>query len=214
VAFCSVPNAFGCTSSTLQFSKLWDGTASGAIPFDAVNNNAFYAGGGPGAFVYKSIGTSIYNGLQVNLQQQFTNGFQLQFAYTFSHAIDNVNDPLEPAMGNGNLPRNSFDLQAERGNSDFDIRHRAVINFIYEPNIGRGRNHLKEGLAGRVLEGWSLSGIISAQTGHPYDIYGLTDANHTGEYARVSHKWRHRAAAGHRQDLHRTERYKYFHNAL
>jgi TonB dependent receptor len=188
VAFCSVPNAFGCTSSTLQFSTLWDGAASGAIPFDAVNNNALYAGGGPGAFVYKSIGNSIYNGLQINLQQQFTQGFQLQFAYTFSHAIDNVNDPLEPAMGNGNLPRNSFDLQAERGNSDFDIRHRAVVNFIYEPNIGRGRSHWKEGFTGRVLEGWAFSGIISAQTGHPYDIYGLTDANHTGEYARVSRK--------------------------
>jgi Carboxypeptidase regulatory-like domain/TonB dependent receptor/TonB-dependent Receptor Plug Domain len=188
VAFCSVPNAFGCTSSTLQFSTLWDGAASSAIPFDAVNNNAFYAGGGPGAFVYKSIGNSIYNGLQINLQQQFTHGFQLQFAYTFSHAIDNVNDPLEPAMGNGNLPRNSFDLQAERGNSDFDIRHRAVINFIYEPNIGRGRTHWSDGFTGRVLEGWSLSGIIAAQTGHPYDIYGLTDANHTGEYARVSRR--------------------------
>jgi carboxypeptidase family protein len=186
VAYCSTPNTFGCSSSTLQFSTLWDGAEQEMIPFDAVNNTAFYAGGGPGAFLYKSIGTSIYNGMQVNLQQQFAHGFQLQFAYTYSHAIDNVNDPLVPGMGNGNLPRNSFDLQAERGNSDFDIRHRAVINFIYEPNIGRGRGHLNEGFAGRALEGWSLSGIISAQTGHPYDIFGLTDADHTGEYTRVS----------------------------
>jgi hypothetical protein len=190
VAICSAPNAYGCvespTSSTLQFGPLYYGGDFGTLPFNAVNNTAFYAGGGPGAFLYKSIGNSIYNGLQVNLQKQFTHGFQFQAAYTYSHAIDSVNDPLQPAQGNGNLPRNSFDLEAERGNSDFDIRHRAVINFIYEPNIGRGRGHLSEGIVGRLLEGWALSGIITAQTGLPYDIYGTTDSNHTGEDARVS----------------------------
>jgi hypothetical protein len=124
--------------------------------------------------------------MQVNLQKRFSHGFQFQFAYTYSHAISNINDPLVPAGNNGYLPRNSFDLKAERGNSDFDIRHRAVINFIYEPNIGRGRDHFNNGFAGRLLEGWSLTGIIDAETGHPFDVYGLTDSNHTGELARVS----------------------------
>jgi len=178
-----------CDTTTLQFANLWAGQDFfGTLPFNAVNNNAFYSGGGPGAYLYKSIGNSIYNGMQVNLQKQFSQGLQFQAAYTFSHAIDDINDPLQPAQGNANLPRNSFDLQAERGNSDYDIRHRAVVNFIYEPNIGRGRGHMNEGVVGRLLEGWGLSGIITAQTGHPYDIYGQTDSNHTGEFARVSRK--------------------------
>jgi Carboxypeptidase regulatory-like domain/TonB dependent receptor/TonB-dependent Receptor Plug Domain len=189
VAYCSQPNSYGCvesaTQSTLQFGTLFYGGGS-SIPFNAVNNNAFYAGGGTGAFLYKSIGSSIYNGMQVNLQKQFAHGLQFQGAYTFSHAIDNVNDPLEPAFGNGNLPRNSFDLAAERGNSDFDIRHRASVNFIYEPNIGRGRAHLNEGFVSRILEGWGLSGIVTAQTGHPFEIFGVTDSDHTGQYARVT----------------------------
>ena len=67
--------------------------------------------------------------MQVNLQKQFTHGFQFQAAYTYSHTLSNVNDPLTPAAGNGNLPRNSLDLQAEWGNSDFDIRHRGVRQF-------------------------------------------------------------------------------------
>ncbi len=190
VAYCSQPNAFNCTesptSSTLQFSTLWEG-AGVSFPsnLSPVNNTAFYASG-PGAYLYKSIGNSIYHGMQVNLQKQFSHGLQFQFAYTYSHAISDVNDPILPAGNNGNLPRNTFDLKAERGNSDFDIRHRAVINFIYEPNIGRGRGHFNEGFAGRILEGWSLTGIIDAQTGHPFDIFGLTDSNHTGQLARVS----------------------------
>jgi hypothetical protein len=186
LAYCTPGNAYDCDTTSLQFGPLYYGGDIGLLPFNAVNNTAFFSGGGPGAFLYKSIGNSIYNAMQVNLQKQFTHGFQFQAAYTFAHAIDNINDPLQPAQGNGNLPRNSFDLQAERGNSDNDIRHRAVINFIYQPNMGRGRDHLSNGFVGRILEGWSVTGIISAQTGHPYDIYGQFDSDHTGEYARVS----------------------------
>jgi len=190
LAYCTPGNDYGCDTTTLQFGNLWygggDDPTSYPLPFNAVNNTAFLSGGGPGAFLYKSIGNSIYHGMQVNLQKQFGHGFQFQAAYTFSHSISDVNDPLVPAGNNGNLPRNSFDLRAERGNSDFDIRHRAVVNFIYQPNIGRGKDHLSNGFVGRILEGWSLTGIIDAQTGHPYDIFGVTDANHTGQYARIS----------------------------
>lgn len=188
LTLCSQNSALGCDTTTLQFENLWDGAESGLLPFDAANNNALYSGfgTGPGAFLYKSIGNSIYQGLQVNLQQRMSHGIQFQAAYTYAHAISDVNDPLVPAQGNGNLPRDSFNLKAERGNSDTDIRHRAVINFIYEPNIGRGRGHVNEGFAGRLLEGWSLTGIIDAQTGHPFDVFGTTDANHTGEYSRIT----------------------------
>lgn len=185
LAYCVPGNAYGCDTTTLQFGNLWFGQYYGALPFDATNNNAFnYNGQYPGSALFKSIGNSIYNGLQVNLQKRLSNGFQIQGAYTFSHAIDDVNDPLNPATGNFYFPHNSFDLKAERGNSDFDIRHRAVINFIYEPNIGRGRGHFTKGFTGRLLEGWSLNGIVQAQTGHPFDVLGSVDSNHTGQPSR------------------------------
>jgi hypothetical protein len=74
--------------------------------------------------------------------------------FTFSHAIDNVNDPLVAGrafLPNFNFPHNTFDLAAERGNSDFDIRHRGVVNFIYELNLGRGKDHLSSGFVGVLL---------------------------------------------------------------
>ncbi len=181
----NVPGFDQCSSSTLTFGNLWFGQEFGNLPFDAVNNNAFNSGGGPtGSALNKSIGQSIYHGLQVNLEKRFGHGLQFQGAYTFSHAINDVNDPLNAAAGNRSFPRNSFNLAAERGNSDFDIRHRGVINFIYEPNIGRGHDHLSNGILGRVLEGWSINGLITAQTGLPYDIFGNRDSNHTGLSAR------------------------------
>ena len=176
-----------CNQSTITFANLWLGAESGVLPFDAVNNNAFEAPfSTPGASLNKSIGNSTYNGLQVNLQKRLSNGLQIQGAYTFAHSIDDINDPLVPGAGNRSFPRNSFDLAAERGNSDFDIRHRGVVNFIYEPNLGKGRGHWNEGFVGRVLEGWSITGVIAAQTGHPFDIFGNRDSNHTGLSARAT----------------------------
>ena len=129
------------------------------LPFDATNNNAFAAA--PGAYLIKSIAASIYHGLQVNVTQQISHGLQIQGAYTWSHSIDNSSDPLDPASGNRGLPRNSFNLQAERGNSDFDVRQRLSLNLSSQPNIGRGRAHLNNGFAGRFIEGWEISGITS-----------------------------------------------------
>ncbi len=185
LAYCVVGNAFGCDSSTLTFGNLWFGEENGVLPYNAVNNNAFNAGGSsPGTTLNKSIGNSNYQGLQVNLEKRMGHGLQFQGAYTYSHGISDVNDPLNPAAGNFSFPRNSFDLRAERGNSDFDIRHRGVVNFIYEPNIGRGHEHLSSGIVGRILEGWSINGLVQAQTGHPYDILINVDSNHTGLWSR------------------------------
>lgn len=182
-----------CDTTTLQFGNLWYGGPNfgsntyGTLPFNAVNNNAFnFFFLFPGSPLTKSVGKSIYHGLQVNLQKRLSSGFQIQGAYTFSHATSDVNDPLNPGSSNFFYPHNSLNLKAERGNSDFDIRHRGVINFIYEPNIGRGRGHLSGGFAGRILEGWSLSGVIQAQTGHPYDVIGNVDSNHTGQASRAT----------------------------
>lgn len=108
---CAPGNIYLCDTTTLQFGTLWSGgdTVNPSnptpnttyLPYDVTNNNAFYAVGafgGPGAFLYKSIGNSFYNGLLVNLQQHLSHGFQFQLAYTFSHAISDVNDPVQPGQ--------------------------------------------------------------------------------------------------------------------
>lgn len=164
-----------CSQSTLQFTNLWFGKIEGVLPFDAVNNNAFFH-----ATLNESIANSIYNGLQVNVTKRMSHGIQMQLAYTWSHAIDDASDPLAPTQDTMSVPVNSFNLAAERGNSNYDVRQRGVINFIYQPNIGRGRGHLSQGFAGRVFGGWEMAGILTFQTGLPYDIFSYQDNQHTG----------------------------------
>ena len=77
----------------------------------------------------------------------------MQAAYTWAHAIDNSNDPLAPAAGNRGFPRNSRKLNEERGNSDNDIRHVAVISYHWELPFGKGKGFLNNGFVGQSVRG-------------------------------------------------------------
>jgi len=65
-------------------------------------------------------------------------------------------------------PPNSQDpenLRAERGLASVDARHILTTNFTYDLP---GRN--LSGIAGRVIGGWEVSSIISANTGEPATV--------------------------------------------
>jgi hypothetical protein len=128
----------------------------------------------------KSIGNGTYNGLQTTFHKRFGHGLDLQIAYTWSHAIDDANDPLVAPGGDRNIARNSFNLHEDRGSSDFDLRHRAIINFLYELPFGTGHEYFNHGVAARILGGWEIGGLSTLQSGHPYDIFSSRDSEYTG----------------------------------
>jgi hypothetical protein len=130
--------------------------------------------------ITRSIGNSTYNALQTVVNKQFSHGLQFQAAYTWSHAIDDAPDPLAAPGGNRNIARNSFNLQEERGSSDYDLRHRLIVNFVYELPFGHGRAYLTNGLLSQVVGGWEVSGLSTFQSGHPFDIYSAADSEYTG----------------------------------
>ncbi len=186
--FCMSGNPLGCTQQTLQFTTLWLGaneinpmTGMPVLPFNAANNNAFLQ-----AELFKGIANSIYHALQLNITKRFSHGFAIQGAYTYSHAIDDGADPLIPISNNiafPPYPRNSFDLRAERGNSEFDVTHRLAVNYSWQIPFGRGKNHSQKG-AGLILGGWTISGITTLSSGLPFDIFTPVDTAHTGLVSR------------------------------
>jgi hypothetical protein len=171
--------ADGVPPQALQFNNLWFGAESGSLPFDAVNNNAFLH-----AEVFNNAASSIYHALQAKATKRLSHGLMFQAAYTWAHAIDDSSDPLTPANGNQGFPRNSLDLGAERGNSDFDVRQRVVLNYSWALPFGHGRAYLAEGFAGRVFGGWEVAGITTISSGLPYDIFTALDTAHTGQQQR------------------------------
>ena len=188
LAFCvpSNPNNMGfatptgqCDQTDVSGTSLYIGATPSAsiddLPFNAVNNNALLQ---PDYQI--NAFNSIYHGLQANFTHRMSHGLQFQAAYTWSHALDNAVDPLTPAVGAHTFPRNSRDLAQNYGNSDNDTRHVAVINYIWELPFGRGKSYLNHGAAGRIMEGFELDGIFTAQTGHPFQVRGTLDTQRTG----------------------------------
>jgi hypothetical protein len=134
--------------------------------------------------VIATIGNATYNGLQTRLSKRLSGGFEFDAAYTWSHAIDDSADPIYQAGLSRGYPRNSFNLREERGSSEFDLRHRLVLDYLYELPFGKGKQWLTGGIGNHVLGGWQISGISTFESGRPYDIFSTRDAEHTGNSSR------------------------------
>ncbi len=132
-----------------------------------------------GAFtIFDSSASSNYHSLQVSVTKRFAKGYQLTGAYTWSHAIDDVSDVFDVA-GAFTLPQDDRDLRAERGNANFDVRHRAVISTLSNvPFLSRFNN--ARGAAGLWLGGWQLASIMTYQTGQPFTVNTSFDVNLDG----------------------------------
>ncbi|HEX8844973.1 MAG TPA: TonB-dependent receptor [Pyrinomonadaceae bacterium] len=133
-----------------------------------------------------SVGMSTYHALQTRVTKTLTNSKwglgQIQAAYTWSHSIDNANDPLVGNAGESTrtFPRDSSGFaggfgRPERGNSGFDVRHRFVLNFVYDVPL-----KFENDMLDRILGNWSMSGIVTAQSGLPYGIFGSIDSAGSG----------------------------------
>ncbi len=166
--------ASGIPENSLQRSALYFGD----IP--ATNNTALYS-----PALIQTNGNSTYHSLQVKATRRFAQGFEVDAAYTWSHAIDDSSDPLEATAGNRSFPRNSLDLNQERGNSGFDARHRLVVDYNIELPFGKKHKLLSKGPGAWIAGGWQLAGITTFQAGQPFDIFGDRDNMHTGVNARV-----------------------------
>ncbi len=145
-------------------------------------------------FEYETSGAaSIYQGLQVGFRRQFNHGFSMSANYTFSKSIDDASS----VGGAGNTVAQDFlDLQAERGLSAFDVRHRLSLNHTLEFPFGARHRYLNHGgKLSRILGDWQVSGNAQLQSGTPFTArvlgnlsnsagigaYGSQRADATGE---------------------------------
>ena len=113
--------------------------------------------------ILESRGNSSYNSLQARFEQKFRGGLSALASYTYSKSIDDASS-FFTSSGDPNFPQNSYNLRAERGRSNFDVRHRAVVSYAYDLPI-----------KGRLLGGWQTFGILTFQTGRPLTVALLPD---------------------------------------
>lgn len=119
--------------------------------------------------VLRSIGETFYRALFVELKRRFKDGVQLNVSYTLAKA-ENLSGTGDGGGGGSESPFggsslfNQFDLKADRAPAPTDQRHRLVVSGIYNLPFERLENRLVRGL----LNGFRLSGIVSAESGRPF----------------------------------------------
>jgi hypothetical protein len=112
---------------------------------------------------------SSYDGLQVTYKTHTWKGLNVVAGYTYAHSID------ESTSNRHFNVQNSLDVAGERGNSDFDIRHRFTFAVTYAIP---GRKSFCQ-----LLEGWQLNSIVILETGMPYTLFDFDDdISFTGEF--------------------------------
>jgi hypothetical protein len=98
--------------------------------------------------------------------------------YTWSHSIDNGSTwhsgatTSNGASGGDGYTTDPTNPEFDRGNSVYDIRHRLVVNHVWQMP---GYN--MKGPAGYIAGGWALSGIWSFQTGAHWQPYNSRGPN-------------------------------------
>jgi hypothetical protein len=122
---------------------------------------------------YSSLGTSDYHALQTTLRKRFTQSFYADFNYTYSHSIDiaSGNESSNAITGGAVFIKNPLDLNVNRSNSDFDVRHMVNANFGYDLPFGRGRAFFSDMpvAADALFGGWKVTGIYRINSGFPID---------------------------------------------
>ncbi len=145
-------------------------TLVGLRPFSSPNCDPTTGAGCPadGLPVFSSIfqqgtiSSSAYHALQVSLEKRFSHGLQFTAAYTYGKSLDYAST-FESLV-------NPFNPRIGRAPSLFDARHRFVFSYYWDLPVPK-----YEGFAGKVLNGWSVSGTTSAQTGFPIRITDQDD---------------------------------------
>ncbi|MGH9751431.1 MAG: hypothetical protein ACREA2_01490, partial [Blastocatellia bacterium] len=112
---------------------------------------------------------STYNALQFDVRGRLR-GVAFQANYTFSKTLS------DSVAGSNNLFQNRNEAlldfnnpQIERARAPFDVTHVIKGNFVYQLPLGPGHMLNVKGL-GRLLSGWSVSSIITKQSGTPFSV--------------------------------------------
>jgi len=128
----------------------------------------------------ESRASSSYHSLQARYQQRLSRGLAALVSYTFSKSVDDASNFFASA-GDPNFPQNSYDLRAERGRSNFDVRQRFAASYSYDLPFGRGRALLADsGWLTTLASGWQTAGIVTLQTGRPFTVALLPEFDNSG----------------------------------
>ena len=120
--------------------------------------------------------------MAVTVRRPFANGLEVLVNYTWAHATDT--GQVQGANGTfygGDTPSDPNNVRFDNGPSDIDIRNRASITAVYQPQIAMGNKFVKT-----VVDGFEFSGADIASQGEPIFL-GVSGTIYSGNTSSTSY---------------------------
>ena len=116
------------------------------------------------AYLVGNAGTSNYNALQAQFRRRLSHGVDALASYSWSHSIDTGSAGSFGNLSNAIIP--SVDPNANRGDSDFDIRNAFSMAVSYEiPQVK------SSAVVRAMIGGWSVQTVFQARSAPPVTVY-------------------------------------------
>jgi hypothetical protein len=143
-----------------------------ANPTAAVNSTRPYD---PGLLTnierFISGNTSNYNALQLSFNRQYADGIVISSTFTYGKSFDRYS-----AAGIAESS-NPFNLDFDHGISDFDRSKVFNASAVWQlPYLQKSNNWFVKS----IVAGWQISGIVSVESGLPFNVTDGQDISHTG----------------------------------
>jgi len=128
-----------------------------------------------------NVGTTFYEGLEARIERRLARGLSFSVAYTRSRLTDDASSVFDASILTGpiaNYPvADSFNRTLERDRSNGDIPNVLVSSIVWDVPFGGGRARALSGLAGAMFNGWTITSLITVQSGVPIAVTQTTNFN-------------------------------------
>jgi hypothetical protein len=113
-----------------------------------------------------------YDAVSLILRKRMSHGLQADVHYTWSRTRD-----MATHSNGGGQTMNNYDIEADYGPSNWDVPHRFVASYIYEPPFFKNSSNA---LLKYVLGGWQIGGVTTLQSGMPVNVTIAADRANIG----------------------------------
>lgn len=117
---------------------------------------------GSNQFVRATDVNTNYNALVVRLERRMASGLSFATGYTYGKSLDTAS-----GLNGTNQAQDNYNMRAEYGVSDFDMRQRLTFSAVCMLPLGSQGKWLKSGAGSHLLSDWQLSSIVAIESGQP-----------------------------------------------
>ena len=128
-------------------------------------------------------GRSQYHAAIFKAEKRITNGWGGRINYVYSRLQDNQFGETNFMQPNTPEALNAYDLDGEYSLGFLDVPHKITISPLIELPFGEGKRWARGGTAAAILGGWTVTSILSIESGFPIAI--ASNTNNTNLFTRM-----------------------------